>query len=154
MAMIDKRANPNSSAEAHPPIEYLTENDFSIIRLCDIDESNSTDGTTHHFLVRDPNGYELQITVGIASDAIEEIGRRYGAHISASGAYWVACAERHLATYLCENDDYPPDAHLKVERLTLADIALGREWNGDPGPVVRDITLRKMFLTNPSGHAS
>lgn len=132
MAMIDKSASPNSSAEAHPPIEYLTENGFSIIRLCDINESISAAGTTHHFLVRDPNGYELQIAVDVSDSAIEEIVRRSRGRISNGSSYWISCTERHLATYLWENDDYPPDAKLTVNQLTLDDLDLAIRWDRDP----------------------
>ncbi len=54
MAMSDERAIPDRSAGAQPPIEYLTENGFSIIRLCEIDKSISATGTNHQFLVLDP----------------------------------------------------------------------------------------------------
>jgi hypothetical protein len=132
MAMIDKRASPNSSAEAHPPIEYLTENGFSIIRLCEIDKSISGTGTNHQFLVRDPNGYELQITVDVSASAIDQIGRRSRGRISNDSSFWISCAERHLATYLWENDDYPPDAKLTVNQLTLDDLDLAIRWDRDP----------------------
>jgi hypothetical protein len=131
MAMIDKVTSPNSSAEAHPPIEYLTENGFSIIRLCDIDESISAAGTTHHFLVRDPNGYELQITVNVSDGAIEEIFRRSRGRISTNSSFWISFDERQLGMYLWENDDYPPDAKLTVDQLTLDDIDLAIRWDRD-----------------------
>ena len=53
--MIDKRAIPNTSVEPQRPIEFLTENGFSIIRLSDIDKSVPAVGATHEFLVRDPH---------------------------------------------------------------------------------------------------
>jgi hypothetical protein len=127
--MIDRRANPNISAEAHRPIEFLTENGFSIIRLCEIDESISVAGTTHQFLVRDPNGYELQITVEISNSVREQIVARSRGRISMDSSYWVACAERHLATYLLENDDYPPDTKLLADQPTLDDLDLALRWD-------------------------
>ena len=131
LAMIDKRAVPNISVEPQRPIEFLTENGFSIIRLSDIDKSIPAVGATHEFLVRDPHGYELQITVQVSSDAIAEIGRRSRGRISNENSYWLSLAERHLATYLWENDDYPPDAKLEVNDLTLDDIDLVRRWDSD-----------------------
>jgi hypothetical protein len=128
LAMIDKRAIPNTSLAPRRPIEYLTENGFSIIRLCDIDKSIPAVGATHEFLVRDPHGYELHITVQISTNLIAEIGRRSGDRISNESSYWISLAERHLATYLWENDDYPPDAKLEVADLTLDDIDLARRW--------------------------
>ena len=39
LSMIDKRAFPNTPVESQRPIEFLTENGFSIIRLSDIDKT-------------------------------------------------------------------------------------------------------------------
>ena len=129
--MIDKGAIPNTSVEPQRPIEFLTENGFSIIRLSDIDKSIKAVGATHEFLVRDPHEYELHITVEMSRDAIAEISWRARGRISNESSYWLCFAERHLATYLWENDDYPPDARLEVNNLTLDDIDLARRWERD-----------------------
>ena len=129
--MIENKAFLNTSLEPQRPIEYLTENGFSIIRLSDIDKSIPAVGATHEFLVRDPHGYELHITVQISSDAIAEVGWRCRGRISNESSYWINLAERHLATYLWENDDYPADAKLEVNDLTLDDIDLVRRWDRD-----------------------
>src|SRR5260370_29311297 len=129
LVMIDKGAIPNTSVQPQRPIEFLTENGFSIIRLGDIDESIPAVGATHEFLVRDPHEYELHITAQISSGAIAEVGWRSRGRISNASSYWISLAERHLATYLWENDDYPPDAKLEVDDLTLADIDLARRWD-------------------------
>jgi hypothetical protein len=131
LAMIEKRAVPNTSVEPQRPIEFLTENGFSIIRLSDIDKSIPAVGATHEFLVRDPHGYELHITVQISSHAIAEVGWRCRGRISTENSYWISLAERHLANYLWETDDYPPDAKLEVKDLTLDDIDLARRWDCD-----------------------
>src|SRR5215813_1469495 len=104
--MVQQRAVPISSAQTRPPIEFLTENGFSIIRLSDLDHSISTTGLTHEFLVRDPHLYELQITVQISSGPVGEINHRARGRISLESSYWISLAERHLANYLWENDDY------------------------------------------------
>jgi len=131
MAMIDKRAIPKCSAKAQRPIQFLTENGFSIIRLCDIDESIPAAGTTHQFLVRDPDAYELQITVNVSDSAIEQIVSRSRDRISNDSSFWISCAERHLAAYLWENDDYPPNARLTVDQLTPDELDLARRWEVD-----------------------
>ena len=131
LEMIEKKTFPNTAAEPLRPIEFLTENGFSIIRLSDIDKSISAVGATHEFLVGDPHGYELNITVHISSNPIAEIDRRCWGRISQESSYWIALAERHLANYLWENDDYPPDARLEVNDLTLEDIDLARRWDCD-----------------------
>ena len=130
--MIETKTFPNASVEPLRPIEFLTENGFSIIRLSDIDQSIPAVGATHEFLVRDPHEYELHITVQILSDAIAEVGWRCRGRISNANSYWISLAERHLATYLWEHDDYPADAKLEVNNLTLDDIDLARRWDRDP----------------------
>ncbi|MDX6527801.1 MAG: hypothetical protein QOH41_91 [Blastocatellia bacterium] len=131
LAMIDKGAFPNTSVQPQRPIEFLTDNGFSIIRLSDIDKSIKAVGATHEFLVRDPHEYELDITVQVSRDAMGEIGRRSRNRISNESSYWLSFAERHLAMYLWENDDYPPDAKLQVDDLTIEDIDLARRWDCD-----------------------
>lgn len=110
------------------PIRCVTENGFSIIRPCDLDESITVGGTTHSFVVRDPHEYELEITVDISDSAVAEIVSRSSGRLSFNSSYWICCAERHLAEYLWENDDYPPEARLKIEVLTLDDLNLARRW--------------------------
>jgi hypothetical protein len=132
LAMIEKRAIPNTSVAPRRPIEFLTENGFSIVRLSDIDRSIPVVGATHEFLVRDPHEYELHITVQISNGVKAEIAGRSRGRISNESSYWISLAERHLATYLWENDDYPPDAKLEVDDLTLDDIDLARRWDREP----------------------
>jgi len=110
------------------PIQYLTENGFSIIRRCDVDDSIPKDGFEQCFIVRDPDGYELDITVTFGTSAATEIIHRSRGRITFKSSFWVSATERHLAEYLWEHDDYPPDARLNVDELTLDDMNLAREW--------------------------
>ena len=128
MAVSRRQVSPDCLANESFPIQYVTENGFSIIRLCDIDKSITAGGTQHSFVVRDPHGYELEITVDISDSAVAEIIGRSSGRLSLNSSYWICCAERHLADYLWENDDYPPEARLKVEVLTLNDLNLARRW--------------------------
>lgn len=128
MAVSRAQVNSDCLANGYSPIQYVTENGFSILRLSDIDKSITSKGTEHSFLVRDPQGYELEITVDISDSAVAEIISRSRWRLSPNSSYWLCCAERHLADYLWENDDYPPEARLKVEALTLNDLNLARHW--------------------------
>jgi hypothetical protein len=129
MAVSRGQVNSDRFANGYSPIRYVTENGFSIVRLCDIDKSITSKGTKHFFVVRDPQGYELEITVDVSDSAVEEIVSRSRGRLSLNSSYWIYCAERHLADYLWENDDYPPEAGLKVEVLTLDDLNLARRWS-------------------------
>ena len=111
------------------PIELITENGFSVVRCCEVDESITAAGTKHSFVVHDPHGYELEITVDISDSAVAEIISRSSGRLSLSGSYWICCAERHLADYLWDNDDYPPNARLTVDHLTPGDLDLARRWD-------------------------
>ncbi len=115
-------------AVEHRPIEYLTENGFSIMRLCEIDDSIPAVGLVHGFLVRDPDGFELEITVEVADGVAQELASRSRGRLTADSSYWVCCAERHLAEYLCEQEDYPADAALFVDQPSLDDLNLARRW--------------------------
>ena len=128
MAVRRRQLTPDCLVNVSSPIQYVTENGFSIIRLCDIDKSIAAGGTKHSFVVRDPHGFELQITVDISDSAVAEIVSRSRWRLSLNSSYWICCAERHLASYLWENDGYPPEARLTVEVLTLDDLNLARCW--------------------------
>lgn len=115
-------------AVEHRPIEFLTQNGFSIVRLCEIDNLIPAGGFSHRFLVRDTDGFELEITVDVAEGVAQALASRSRGHLTAASSYWVCCAERHLAEYLCEQEDYPADATLIVDQPSLDDLNLARRW--------------------------
>lgn len=117
----------DSAAARSRPIELITENGFSIVRATDIGRANPS-AYEYVFVVRDPHDYELEIIVGIDQAAINEVLLASSGRIRSASSYWVAYAERHLADYLGEHDDYPPDATLRVELLTPRDLNLVHRW--------------------------
>jgi hypothetical protein len=112
-------------------IQYLTDNGFSIIRRCDVDDSFAKDGIEHCFIVRDPDGYELDITVRFDTRAAAEVVERSNRRVNFESSFWVNAAERHLSEYLWEHNDYPPNAELTIDQLTLDDLDLARRWGRD-----------------------
>lgn len=124
----------SNAVEARKPIRYLTENDFSIVRGCDLDASISATGKEHCFVVRDPDDYELEIAVEISDRAVAEVVSRSRGRLTLESTYWIACAERHLASYLWEHDDYPPEGRLTVDYLTPEDVDLARRWKDESLP--------------------
>ena len=112
----------------HRPIEYLTENGFSIVRPGEGDGTAGAPEGRYVFMVRDPRGSEREITVSIAQQAVNEITLRSRGRVSSESSYWICCAERHLAEYLWENDNYPPEEVFKVEQLTPEDVNLAIRW--------------------------
>ena len=128
--MLASREVPiiDSVAERSRPIEFQTDNGFSIIRVADLNDSVSTKGFTHEFVVRDPDGFELEVTVDIAETLADALARRSSGHLSFDSSYWICCAERHLAEYLWDKEGFPPDAKLAVNEPLLTDLNLARNW--------------------------
>ena len=118
----------HSVVQHYRPIEFQTDNGFSIIRLTDINDSIPATGLVHQFLVRDPDGFELEVTVEISKTLAAALAWRSRGRLSVDSSYWPCCAERHLAEYLCENEDYPPDGKLIVGEPILDDLNLARRW--------------------------
>ncbi len=128
MAVKKEDLEVDSASARSRPIELITENGFSIVRTDELDGARLSPDRNFVFVVRDPHGYELEISVEIALAAISEIVFRSRGLISTESSYWIACAERHLADYLWEHEDYPPDATLRVELLTPRDLNLVHRW--------------------------
>jgi hypothetical protein len=128
MAVKKEDLDVDSAAARRRPIELITENGFSIVRTGESDATRRAPEGRYVFMVRDPEGSELEITVGIDQQAVNEITRRSRGRISSESSYWICCAERHLAEYLWKNDKYPPDVKLSVEQLTLDDLNLAIRW--------------------------
>ncbi len=128
MAVKKENLEVDSAAARCRPIELITENGFSIVRAGESDGPRRAPEGKYVFMVRDPQGAEREITVGIDQQAVSEITLRSRGRISSESSYWICCAERHLAEYLWKNDDYPPDGKLRVAQLTLDDLNLSIRW--------------------------
>ena len=128
---VNREQLEHDEAAPSRPIQLITENGFSIVRVSDVDGSSTPSAGPYAFLVRDPHGYELDIAVEIDPSTALEVVKRSEGRISADSSYWICCAERHLADYLLEQDNYPPAATLKVDRLTPDDLDCAMRWQRD-----------------------
>ena len=128
MAVKKENLEVDAAAERCRPIELITENGFSIVRPGEGDGPRRSPEGTYVFMVSDPEGSEREIAVSIDQQAVSEITLRSGGRLSSNSSYWICCAERHLAEYLWENDNYPTDGKLRVEQLTLQDLNLATRW--------------------------
>lgn len=128
MAVKKENLEVDSAAARLRPIELITENGFSIVRPGEADGTTRAPEGRYVFMVRDPRGSEREIAVSIDQQAVNEIFLRSRGRVSSESSYWICCAERHLAEYLWENDDSPPDGKLRVEQLTPEDLNLGIRW--------------------------
>ena len=119
---------PESSPADTRPIELLTENGFAISRLWEINRVPPPSGGDYAFNVRDPQSMERVVAVEIADDALVQIELRTRSRILLSSSFWICCAERHLATYVYENDDYPPGDRLQVDQLSAEECMSAIRW--------------------------
>ena len=109
-----------------PAITVVTENGFSIVRLCDLEESLAHSANGCQFLVSGFHGYEQRIKVVFSEAAITLLQRETSARILSRHRFWVQCSELHLARYLWKNHCGPPNQLLVVDEVTTADLLLAR----------------------------
>jgi hypothetical protein len=127
------RANAEKTVIDEPavelrPIEFVTENGFSIIRPWEID-GKPPDGSSFSFLVRDPAGWDQSVTVTVSIRALEQLSLRLRCHLDSCTSFLIACAERHLADFLGENGRCPQENKLVVDCLDPQELMLAIRWN-------------------------
>jgi hypothetical protein len=119
---------PESSPADTRPIELVTENGFSIVRLWNINREALPSAGRYTFMVRNPQSLEREITVEIADKLFLEIELKTRGRVLPASTYWICCAERHLATYLWESNDYPPGDRLCIDLLDPEDLISAIRW--------------------------
>jgi hypothetical protein len=113
--------------DSSDPIEFITENGFSIIRPWESGNSPRPTGGRYRFGVSD--GFiEREITVAISRDVVTEISLRTRGRVQLSNSFWISCAERHLASYVTEHADFPDNDGLSVEELHREDVLSALRW--------------------------
>ena len=110
------------------PIEFLTENGFSIVRQWEAEQKPPPADGVYAFIVRSPTGEERQIIVSIAADVFAQAQNRTRWRIQPGNAFWIFCAERHLANHVWENDDFPPNDKIRIEELDREDLLSALRW--------------------------
>jgi hypothetical protein len=129
MAVNRRQVVPDSLAQEASPIQYVTENGFSIIRLCDIDESATATSRGCRFVVRNERGWEREVAVAFEESLIAQIQSGRRSRLLYSSVFWLVCAEQCLATYLWENDDYPDGGQLIIRELPVDELLLATHWS-------------------------
>ena len=128
MAVNRKAFIPHRSPQLVSPIQYITENGFSIIRLSDVDPSVTNSPRECRFLVKGKHDVEGEIKVNFSEDLIAGIRIRRRGAVSDKSMFWLVCAESCLATYLWEESRYPPDGRLIVNELSPDELMLAIHW--------------------------
>ena len=128
MAAQSERVRPDADAESRP-IELITENGYSIVRLWELNNEPVPIGGSFTFVVSTfDDGAHRPVVVEIAEAAIAKIEVHTQGRILASNSFWIFAAERHLAAHLLKYDSYPQDGSLRIETLTPADLNLSIRW--------------------------
>ena len=102
-----------------PTIKFVTENGFTIERTSERDELTTDSASECHFVVRGPDGEERRVTV-VFGEAVTRLVQslQRSSPLSLNSLFWVRRAERHLATYLWEKNDYPLEGRLTIGHLS------------------------------------
>jgi hypothetical protein len=121
------------------PIEFLTENGYSIYRPWEIGGVTPPANGSFLFLVRSPEGRQRNVLVEIAESLITRMEIHTSGRVQLVSAFWICCGERHLANFLWEQGECPPDDHLIVNHIDPDEMILGTNWDrGFPGGQAAD----------------
>ena len=131
MAITRKEAWPQHLPRAATPIKYLTENGFSIVRLCDLDGSVRNSPSGCRFLVQRDDGPEHAVNVSFSQSIVTEMRFRRRVPLSDDSVFWLVCAESCLANYLWEKNEFPSNDRLLVGELPPDELMLALHWR-DP----------------------
>jgi hypothetical protein len=133
MAMRSEEFPSNRIARGQRPIQYVTDNGFSILRLSEIRPRVTDTAHECRFLVRNPRGSEREVLVEFDDGAVALVQSRRRNDLSLTSAFWLICAERCLATYLWENDNYPDGGRLNIGELSVDELLLATYWSDQQG---------------------
>jgi hypothetical protein len=110
------------------PIEFVTENGFSILRPWETERVSPPPMGSFGFIVRDLHGQDQEVVVEIADSALRQLSLWLRQRIISNGSFWICCAEAHLATYLWEKGSCPAGNKLVVHYLDPEELILAIRW--------------------------
>jgi hypothetical protein len=128
MTINENQALDRSSAKVSPPIEFVTENGFSIVRLSELKPATADSQSECHFVVRQPDSEESDVSVGFADRVVAQVQSQRHIVLPATSDFWLTLAEEHLATYVWNNNHVPAGGHLVVSQLSGHDLVLAARW--------------------------
>ena len=128
MAISRKKLWPQELGDRVVPIKCLTENGFSIVRTCEVDDSVQNSPGDCRFLVARDNEREREVQVSFGDDLVAALHIRRRIPFAEGTMFWIVCAESCLATYLWEHDRLPPQDHLAIQELSPDELMLALHW--------------------------
>ena len=108
-------------------IQLHTENGFVIVRPWEANGHTPAPGA-FRFRVQDPDGIEREISVEVSTRLLNETAARTRGRIETASQFWICCAERRLANFLIEHDQFPSSHQLLIETLDREDVLLAIRW--------------------------
>ena len=128
MASVRKEAWPDQLSQGVTPIRYLTENGFSIVRLCEVDRSVKAVRQDCRFMVQRDEDPKRIIQVHFEPCLITDLRIRRRFALPDASPFWIVCAESLLANYLWEQNDFPPGDRLLINDLPPDELMLAVHW--------------------------
>ena len=111
MAVTKEKTSSERFSQVSFPIQYVTENGFSIIRQREVDGLENDTPRECRFLVRNERGWEREVTVHFAESLIEQIQRQRQTRLSETsvpGSFVPSSVSQHIyrkgATTLTEGN--------------------------------------------------
>src|SRR5690242_19249564 len=100
MRAENEQPKPDEVHSNRRPIEFLTENGFSIVRRWEADGDPAPVDGQFAFLVRNPQDLESEVTVEVDGEFVQTMPPHARERVPLSSSFWISCAENHLAEYL------------------------------------------------------
>ena len=137
MAVNRRQVAAGRLAQDLSPIEYVTENGFSIVRLCEVDGLMTDTARECRFVVRNASNSQREVIVHFEESLVAQIQsqrrNQRRSRLLETSFFWLICAEQCLATYLWENDSYPDGGRLNVSELSVDALVLATHWSDQQG---------------------
>ena len=131
MRAENNQSRPDELHSNVRPIEFLTENGFSIVRRWEADGGPAPVDGQFSFLVRNPQDLESEVTVKVAEECLQTMPLQARTRVPISSSFWISCAENHLAEYLWEHNAFPIDNKLIVDCVNPEEIISATQWSSE-----------------------
>jgi hypothetical protein len=131
MQAENKQSRPAELDSNVRPIEFLTENGFSIVRRWEADGDPAPVDGQFSFLVRNPQDLESEVTVEVTGECLQKLPLHARERVPLSSSFWISCAENHLAEYLWEHNGFPIDNKLTVNCMSPEEIISATQWRSE-----------------------
>jgi DNA-binding response OmpR family regulator len=118
-------------AGARVPVESLTMNGFSFVRLSDVEDVSLDKPTERSFRVRTPKGQVRLVKVDIDHEAVAYVERMTNRRLAPSNSYWTHRAEHVLSLYLWNEGGLPSGDRLTVSDVSREELDIAARWELD-----------------------